>query len=148
MKKRIVDDASGEFTADFEIVEHTADWSIRAWGRDLPHLLRSAAYGMSSLLVEDLESIPLEVERTVAVEGFDRESVLVEWLGELAYLAEQEALVFRQYDMQTATPEEVRATVRGGKTPELLKHIKAVTYHNLDVKETSRGLEATIVFDV
>ena len=148
MKKRIVDDASGEFTADFEIVEHTADWSIRAWGRDLPHLLRSAAYGMSSLLVEDLESIPLEVERTVAVEGFDRESVLVEWLGELAYLAEQEALVFRQYDLQTATPEEVRATVRGGKTPELLKHIKAVTYHNLDVKETSRGLEATIVFDV
>lgn len=148
MKKRIVDDGSGHLTADFKVVEHTADWSIRARGRDLRHLLHSAAYGMSTLLVEDLESISLDVERAVAVEGFDRESILVEWLGELAYLAEQEGLVFREYELQSATPQEVRATIRGGRAPELLKHIKAVTYHNLEVKETSRGLEATIVFDV
>lgn len=148
MKKRIVDDGSGRLTADFKVVEHTADWSIRARGRNLRHLLHSAAYGMSTLLVEDLESISLDVERAVAVEGFDRESILVEWLGELAYLAEQEGLVFREYELQSATPQEVRATIRGGRAPELLKHIKAVTYHNLEVKETSRGLEATIVFDV
>jgi len=28
------------------------------------------------------------------------------------------------------------------------KHIKAVTYHNLEIVQTARGLTATIVFDV
>lgn len=148
MEKRIVDGDSVGYPADFEVVEHTADWAICARGRDLSHLLHSAAYGMSSLLVEDLEKVPLDVERTVAVEAFDRESILVEWLGELAYLAEKEGLVFREFDLDLVTPQEVRAVVRGGRAPELLKHIKAVTYHNLEVKETPRGLEATIVFDV
>lgn len=132
----------------FQVVAHTADWAIRVWGVDLAHLLVSAAYGMSSLLVEDLDALPLKEERQVAAEAFDRESILVEWLSELAYLAEREGLVFRQFDIDTATAEEVRATVRGSRVAHMHKHIKAVTYHNLEVKESGGGLEAEIVFDV
>ncbi|HEX6384454.1 MAG TPA: archease, partial [Anaerolineae bacterium] len=40
------------------------------------------------------------------------------------------------------------ATARGGRAPELQKHIKAVTYHNLQIIQTEAGLEATVVFDV
>jgi SHS2 domain-containing protein len=42
----------------------------------------------------------------------------------------------------------VRATLFGGKVSKLQKHIKAVTYHNLKIIETDKGLEATVVFDV
>jgi SHS2 domain-containing protein len=38
--------------------------------------------------------------------------------------------------------------VRGGHVPDLQKHIKAVTYHNLEIVETDQGVEATVVFDV
>jgi SHS2 domain-containing protein len=38
--------------------------------------------------------------------------------------------------------------VHGGRPAEMQKHIKAVTYHDLAIKETSGGLEVTIVFDV
>lgn len=133
---------------DFTVEEHTADWAIRVRGRDLRHLLLSAAWGMNSLLVSDLNAVPLNVERTVAVEAFDRESLLVEWLGDLAYLTEMEGLVFREFEFETVTTETLRATVRGGHAPELHKHIKAVTYHDLQIKETEAGLEATVVFDV
>ncbi len=139
---------SGAYDPQFQIVEHTADWSIRARGADFAHLLVSAAYGMSSLLVDDVDSLSPAEEHTVAVEGFDRESVLVEWLSELAYFAERDGLVFRHFDIHEAGPTTVRATVRGTRVPEMHKHIKAVTYHNLEVKETSAGLEAEIVFDV
>lgn len=133
---------------DFAIVDHTADWAIRVRGSDLRQLLLSAAWGMNSLLVADLNAIPLEVERTVTAEAFDRESLLVEWLGELAYLTEMEGLVFRDFAFEMVTSEALRATVRGGRAPELHKHIKAVTYHDLEIKETEAGLEATVVFDV
>lgn len=139
---------SGAGDPEFRIVEHTADWSISVRGADFAHLLVSAAYGMSSLLVDDVASLALTGEETVDVEAFDRESILVEWLSELAYLAEREGLVFRQFDIHEATPTNVRATVRGARVSQMHKHIKAVTYHNLEVKQTSDGLEAEIVFDV
>ena len=142
------DEQRSAYRPRFEIVAHTADWAIRVWGDDLAHLLVSAAYGMSSLLVDDLDALPLQEERRITVDGFDRESVLVEWLSELAYLAERDGLVFRQFDVDKATPEIVHATVKGARVSEMHKHIKAVTYHNLAVKESGGGLETEIVFDV
>ncbi|HNS40689.1 MAG TPA: archease [Promineifilum sp.] len=40
------------------------------------------------------------------------------------------------------------AAVCGGRAPELQKHIKAVTYHDLAIREVGGALEVTIVFDV
>jgi len=140
--------SSGAYRPEFEIVEHTADWSIRARGADLGHLLVSAAYGMGSLLVEDLDALSLDEQRLIEVEAFDRESMLVEWLGELAYLAERDGVVFGQFEVHEASPQKARIMVWGAQAPELHKHIKAVTYHNLEVKEGAGGLEAEIVFDV
>jgi SHS2 domain-containing protein len=132
----------------FEIVEHTADWALRIVGRDLTQLFRHAAQGMSTLLVADVLAIGLNEERQIALEAYDAESLLVAWLGELAYWAEVEQLVFRQFDLVPVTPTHLQATVRGGRAAELQKHIKAVTYHNLNIIQGEAGLEATVVFDV
>lgn len=134
--------------ASFEEVAHTADWALRVRGRDWPEFLANAAYGMASLLVAEPAVVSLEIERLVELDAFDGESLLVNWLGELAYWAEAELLVFRQFDLAGATPTHLQATVRGGYVPTLQKHIKAVTYHNLEIVTTDAGFEATIVFDV
>jgi SHS2 domain-containing protein len=139
---------SGASQPDFQIVEHMADWSIRVRAGDFGQLLATAAFGMSSLLVNDPALLPLDEERHIEVRAFDRESILVEWLSELAYLAERDSIVFRDFEMHVATPTQVSATVRGARASQMHKHIKAVTYHNLEVKQTADGLEAEIVFDV
>ena len=132
----------------FEIVEHTADWALRVFGRDLAQLLVNAAEGMTSLLVEDLAAVAGGAERHIELAAGDAESLLVEWLSELAYWAEMEQLIFTQFELSAVAPTRLEATVRGGRAPELQKHIKAVTYHNLEIIQTEAGLEATIVFDV
>ncbi len=134
--------------ADFEEIEHTADWALRVRGANLRELLAHAARGMSSLLVSDLETVPTDVQRQVELDALDAESLLVEWLGELAYWAESELLVFREYNLTEVSPTYLRATLRGGRAPGLQKHIKAVTYHNLRIVATGDGLETVIVFDV
>jgi SHS2 domain-containing protein len=133
---------------DFEEVEHTADWALRVRGHDLRELLMNAARGMSRLLISDLTAIPTDVERRFELEAFDAESLLVEWLSELAYWAEAEMLVFGEFDLSQVAPTYLQAVVRGGRVPDLQKHIKAVTYHNLEIVETDHGLEVTVVFDV
>lgn len=132
---------------NFEVIEHTADWAIRVRGKDLSQLFRHAAEGMSILMAGELEALPLDVIRTVTLKAYDVESLLVEWLSELAYWAEMEQMVFRHYDLDL-TNLELKAKVRGGRAHILHKHIKAVTYHNLAIIETDEGLETTIVFDV
>ena len=103
---------------------------------------------MNSLMINDISIISDQFQKEVQVEALDCESLLVEWLTEIAYWSETHMIVFKQFEMETVTPSLVRATLTGGKVNKLQKHIKAVTYHNLEIIETNKGLEATVVFDV
>jgi SHS2 domain-containing protein len=42
----------------------------------------------------------------------------------------------------------LEATVWGGPTSSQWKHIKAVTFHDLEIVKTEDGYEVTVVFDV
>jgi SHS2 domain-containing protein len=132
----------------FEVVDHTADWALRVFGRDFSGLLANAALGMGYLMVGDLDGVPIEVERRLELDAFDAETLLVDWLSELAYWAEDEQLVFWEFELSGVTANHLSAVMRGGKAAELQKHIKAVTYHDLEIVETDEGLTVTIVFDV
>jgi SHS2 domain-containing protein len=137
-----------ESVPGYEVVEHTADWSLRIYGRDLGQLFENAARGMASLLVADLSALAADEERRFDLEAFDAETLLVDWLGELAYLAEDEQLVFHDFELQDVSENHLSAVVRGGRAERLVKHIKAVTYHNLEIVKTDAGLTVTVVFDV
>jgi SHS2 domain-containing protein len=140
--------ADDNWATKFEVVEHTADWALRVYGRDLADLFANAALGMAYLMVGDLDAVSVDEERTVVLDAVDAETLLVDWLSELAYWAEDEQLVFREFELSQVTEQHLSAVVRGGKAAELQKHIKAVTYHNLEIVERGGGLETTIVFDV
>jgi SHS2 domain-containing protein len=130
----------------FEEIPHTADWSIRVWAGDLPGLLAESARGMNWLAGAKLADGPRE-KRTYEFEGPDGESMLVSFLTELVYYAEQENLGFDDFDIRI---KDGRLKVEMGGAPfvSLDKAIKAVTWHNLKINETARGLEVEIVFDV
>ncbi len=133
---------------EFEEVEHTADRALRVFGTNLTELFLNAAEGMTQLMVADVSEISTEIEKSIELDAIDTESLLVEWLSELAYWAESDMLVFIKFRIQKASATHLQAKIFGGKTSMLEKHIKAVTYHNLKIIRTSQGLEATIVFDV
>ena len=138
---------SGSFTSHrqiaFEEIEHTADRALIIYGRNLEELLVNAARGLNSLMgaEADLNSEPQE--KSIKLEAIDAESLLVEWLSELAYWAETEMLVFNKFDLQNVSPTQIRGIIHGERVTQLEKHIKAVTYHNLAIVETQTGLAAT-----
>ena len=132
----------------FEIIDHTADWAIKVYGRTLTDLFIHAAQGMTSLMVNNPTKVSLREKLTINLDAYDTESLLVDWLTELAYWAETEQMVGITFELTNFSPTRLSATVRGGKADELQKHIKAVTFHNLEIIETEDGFEVTIVFDV
>ena len=130
----------------FEEIPHTADWAIRVWSEDLAGLLVASALGMYALSGAKQARVP-RVTRRLEVEGVDAEGMLVAFLSELAYLAEQENTAFDRFDIQLKD-DRLNVEMQGAPLKSLSKAIKAVTYHNLKIEHTERGMEAVIVFDV
>ena len=87
-------------------------------------------------------------ETTVALDAPDIETLLVDWLSELTYLAEAKNRVFEEMDFETLTATQLKARLGGTEILRLETAIKAVTYHQLEVTQTSEGYAATVVFDV
>ncbi len=132
----------------YEEIEHTADKALRVQGRSLQQLFTAAATGMNYLLVGERIQVDPKNSKTIEIESLDAESLLVEWLSELAFWAETESLVFTRIQWHELTEIRLKATVWGDRVSELEKQIKAVTYHNLEIVRRDNGLETTIVFDV
>jgi len=132
----------------FEEIEHTADRALKIYGRNFEELLRNAACGLNSLMgvYEAPDATP--ETKSIILDAEDAEGILVEWLSELAFWAEAEMLVFSKFDLQTVSRTHVKAAVAGRQVTKLERHIKAVTYHNLEIVKTDTGLVATVVFDV
>lgn len=133
---------------DFEEVEHTADWAFRVRGSDLKQLFVNAASAMFELQARQPLPPAEAVEREVEVRGFDPETLLVNWLNELLYLQEKYGEIYRKFDVQEISNTQLRARVRGQRSPGALRMIKAVTFHGLEIKRLAEDWEATVVVDV
>lgn len=130
----------------FEEISHTADWSVRVWAPDLPSLFAEAARAMNSLSGTVMGHDP-RLKRTFESEAPDAEGLLVAFLSELLYCQEQENLAFDVFELEVKS-NKLKVEMVGAQIVSLDKAIKAVTYHNLQIKETDQGFETTIVFDV
>jgi SHS2 domain-containing protein len=131
----------------FEEVEHTADIAIRVWGRDLAELFAHAARGLACQIA-DADAVGQTIEHTIELAAYDAETLLVAWLGELLYLSDRDGCVFTGFDMREVTPSRLRAVARGGPVAGHRRHIKAVTFSDLEIVRTDAGYETTVVFDV
>ncbi len=79
--------------------------------------------------------------------GIDPETLLVGFLSELLYRLESDRLAFDQIQLQFST-QSLDVHLEGAKVISQKKEIKAVTYHNLEIRQVNGSYEATIVFDV
>lgn len=130
----------------YEEIEHTADWAFRAYGSTLQELFENAAYALFAL--EGALDAQSTLTRELHVEGIDREALLVNWLSELLFLQETKRETYQKFGITNLSNTALQATVHGAHTQPITKFIKAVTYHDLNIEQTEKGWQATVVVDV
>jgi SHS2 domain-containing protein len=136
----------GPSAAGYKELEHTADWALKVWASDIAALFEQAAIGMNALANIEMAQEPL-ISRKLNLYAPDRESLLVAFLAELLHFAESERIAFRHFFLEIEGTR-INAVLEGSTILKVAKEIKAVTFHNLAIKETAHGLETQIVFDV
>ena len=135
----------------FEILDHTADTGLIIYGSSLKSLFQYAGEGFFSLIT-DLRKVKPRIERKIELEGECLERLMVDWLGQLLYLHEIEQLLFKEFMIESVGENGLKAVVKGEFFQEgihLIKtEIKAVTYHQIQVKKRDGGWKAQVIFDL
>lgn len=136
---------------EYELIDHTADIGVKAFGKDYSDAFAHAAKGMFDIITDssEIESVG---KYQIDLAADDLEQLLVDWLDELLFLHGAKNLVFGKFDIQVNEQKcKLTATVSG---EEFDKHkhnigmeIKAVTYHMLEVHK-NESCYVKVLFDI
>jgi SHS2 domain-containing protein len=133
----------------FELIEHTADIGLKAYGKSLPEAFANAAYGMFSIIA-DLKAVKEAASRRVEVNEKDAESLLFEWLNRLLYYFDVDGLIFKRFDIMEFGEGHLAADCYGEKYDasrhRLKLGVKSATYHMLEVDKEKNQVQ--VIFDV
>ncbi len=138
----------------YESIDHTADLSIKVYGKDLEELLKNCSAAMMDVIC-DLNTIELKNQYSVSSSGNSEEQLLVNLLQELLYLHEVKKLLFCKFEFKinnNIKNREVEGNVWGEEIDfsrhDLLNDIKAVTYSDLKVEHENGKLSVKITVDI
>jgi len=136
-----------------EFIDHTADIIIRAYGDTLAEAFAAAADGMFSIIT-DADRIEPRQEVTFSVSSIDRPGLLVAFLSELIVRHEVNRLLLTDFSVEFDGDLSLTVTGRGevfdNNRHESGLHVKAVTYHMLEVEDGSANepCHVQVLFDV
>jgi SHS2 domain-containing protein len=79
-------------------------------------------------------------------------SLLVNWLSEVLYRFDAEGWLFHDFEVEDLTDHSLAAMARGEKF-DRRRHqaklmVKAITYHQLDLRQTGQGWRAQVYVDI
>ncbi len=135
----------------YELIDHTADVGIKAYGKTISEAFENAAKAMFDIITDnsEIESIG---QYDIELKSDNLEQLLVDFLSELLYLNSANNIVFGFFkvDIDQKT-NKLSAKVFGEKF-DLSKHkigseIKAVTYHMLEVNN-KKPYHVQVLFDI
>ena len=144
---------------DFEMIPHTADLKLRVYGKSLPELFRNALIGMFQSLKPvapdcsyqngRLVCQALTIERPFGVDSPDQEALLVDFLSQALYLSDVHNEIYLDVEFSVFGPKDLVGVFKGVSITGMEEsEIKAVTYHDLAIRQENGVWHTDIVFDI
>jgi SHS2 domain-containing protein len=135
----------------YKVFDHTADLGVAIYGKTVKELFANAAFAVFDIIT-DLNRVKTTEERTIIVEGEGWEDLLVNYLREVLYMFNGEGLLLKEYSIIEIDPQHLEGRVSGElfnpSKHRINKEIKAVTYHQITVRETLGMWMGRVIFDV
>jgi len=131
----------------------TGDAAFEAEGRTLEELFREAAVATFEVMV-DTKGVEPRITREVELKNEAVDGLLFDWLSELVYLKDAEAVLFSKFNVNIKKNDayELKAKASGEninqQKHDLRSDVKAVTYHMLEVKKTGKNWTARVILDI
>jgi len=135
----------------YHTFNHTADLGLIITGKNMGDLYANAALAVFDIIT-DLARVEAHETRRILVEGGGLEDLLINYLREILYLYNGEHWLLKEIRVVRVDDNALEAEAQGepldGRKHEIRKEIKAVTYHQAQVRKMKTGWEARVIFDV
>ncbi|MGK2859979.1 MAG: archease [Thermoanaerobaculia bacterium] len=131
----------------YEILPHTADLRVRLVAASLPSLFLEAA----GALVEIVRPRPapgIGASINLNVTAHDATALLVDFLNELLLLLETRHLVAVEIDFPVFGEQHLVASITMRAVEGWERDVKAVTYHEAEIRSADGEWSTTLVFDI
>jgi SHS2 domain-containing protein len=135
----------------FEILDHTADIGLIVYGENLRVLYENAGEAFFHIIT-DLRKVRRRVEKRIDIKGESLDRLMVDWLSELLYLHDVESLLFKGFKVDSVGEGGLKAIVKGEPFQEgihvIKTEVKAVTYHQIEVRQENGRWRAQVILDL
>ena len=132
----------------FELIQHTADVRLLVTADSAEDLFRDAVQGMYAVMRGEVDGGE-PVQRVITVdESPNRTTLLIDFLNEVLNRAQIARELFDEIHFTRFEETSLTAELRGRKPAEFEEDVKAVTYHEADVREQQGVWVTMLVFDL
>ncbi len=135
----------------YKVFDHTADLGLEIYGKTVKELFANAAFAVFDSIT-DLQCVSSTVAREIIVEGEGWEDLLVNYLREVLYMFNGEGLLLKECAIIEIDPQHLQGRVSGElfnpSKHRINTEIKAVTYHQITVRETPEMWTGRVILDV
>ena len=133
----------------YQLLSHVADVRLLVCGDTLEELFSSALEGMGELLKPGICVEEGVLKEKLELSSLDSTSLLIDFLSEVLALSHINRAVYCKIKFIELAPTSLKATIFGKPTEEFSEDIKAVTFHEAEIKKSEAGhLETIIIFDI
>lgn len=136
----------------YQILPHTADIRLRVEGSTLKELFQAAHEGVINIL-KPRHSGPasrfLPMREVLSLSAPDETALLIDFLNEVLYRVHVKKVLYNKVDIKEISTTHLTAELTGYRVESFSKDIKAVTYHEAQIRKNEQGNFVTaIVLDV
>ncbi len=138
---------------NYEYFETTADIGVTACGESLENAFINSALGTMNLITS-INQIKPKITKKVEIKSEDIYGLLYDWITELLILLDSDFFIASEYDIKITKNNEYILT--GNITGDIYNtdlynyktEVKAITYHNMDIKKIGDKYKLNFILDL
>ena len=135
----------------YHLIDHTADFGIQVFGSDSRELFINAALALFDVITE-MDVLKGHDSCHITASGADWPDLMINWLREILYLWNGKERLLKSVQILSLSENKISAKIYfDAYKPDrhiIKTEIKAVTYHQIQVKSSPSGWKAQIIFDI
>jgi SHS2 domain-containing protein len=135
----------------YKLIDHTADFGIQVFGSDSQALFINAALALFDVITE-MGALNGDDSCIISASGEDWCDLMINWLREILYLWNGKERLVKSIRILSLSENRISAKIYfDAYLPDrhtIKTEIKAVTYHQIQVKRSPSGWKARVIFDI
>ena len=135
----------------YNLIDHTADFGIQVFGSDPQELFTNAALALFDVITE-MDVLTGRDSCHIKTSGEDWADLMINWLREILYLWNGKERLVKSIQILSLSEDKISAKIYfDAYMPDrhiIKTEVKAVTYHQAQVKSSLSGWKAQIIFDI